>query len=117
MQNQTTGKCKHGPQKQPTTTTIDTTDLGDAAMTNEFQVQKAGLGGENWKTVRRGPEPQARELFYRHLRLGGSVPAGRSPRQGHRGEEGDSAFQRQLSGLTCNCDSGEERCGIECCFS
>lgn len=36
---------------------------------NEFQVQKAGLAGENWKTVGRGPEPKARELFHRHLRL------------------------------------------------
>lgn len=37
--------------------------------TFEFQVQKAGLAGENWKTVSRGPEDQAREIFQRQLRL------------------------------------------------
>lgn len=37
--------------------------------TFEFQVQKAGLAGENWKTVGRGPEIQAREIFQRQLRL------------------------------------------------
>ena len=38
-------------------------------MTAEFQVQKAGLAGENWKTVCRGSEDKAREVFYRQLRL------------------------------------------------
>ncbi len=39
------------------------------AMTAEFQVQKAGLGGDNWKTICRGSEDKAREIFYRQLRL------------------------------------------------
>ena len=38
-------------------------------MTAEFQVQKAGLAGENWKTICRGSEDKAREIFYRQLRL------------------------------------------------
>jgi hypothetical protein len=38
-------------------------------MTAEFQVQKAGLAGENWTTVCRGPEAKAREVFHRQLRL------------------------------------------------
>ncbi len=38
-------------------------------MTAEYQVQKAGLNGQNWKTVCRGPEAQAREVFYTQLRL------------------------------------------------
>ncbi len=38
-------------------------------MTQEFQVQKAGLAGQNWTTVCRGPEAQAREVFLRQLRL------------------------------------------------
>lgn len=38
-------------------------------MTPEYQVQKAGLVGENWKTISRGSEAQAREIFYRQLRL------------------------------------------------
>lgn len=38
-------------------------------MTNEFQVQKAGLAGENWTTIGRGPETRAREIFQRQLRL------------------------------------------------
>jgi hypothetical protein len=35
----------------------------------EFQVQKAGLRGQNWTTVCRGPEPKAREVFHRQLQL------------------------------------------------
>jgi hypothetical protein len=38
-------------------------------MTPEFQVQKAGLGGQNWITVCKGPEAQARETFTRQLKL------------------------------------------------
>ena len=38
-------------------------------MTAEFQVQKAGLGGLNWKTVCRGTEARAREVFSDQLRL------------------------------------------------
>jgi hypothetical protein len=38
-------------------------------MTAEFQVQKAGLAGDNWKTICRGSEDKAREIFYRQLRL------------------------------------------------
>lgn len=38
-------------------------------MHPEFEVQKAGLAGENWKTVCRGPEAKAREIFQRQLRL------------------------------------------------
>lgn len=38
-------------------------------MTSEFQVQKAGLAGEQWKTIGRGPEAKARELLDRQLRL------------------------------------------------
>lgn len=38
-------------------------------MTPEFQVQKAGLGGQNWITVCKGPEAQAREIFMRQLKL------------------------------------------------
>ena len=38
-------------------------------MTTEFQVQKAGLKGEHWTTVCRGPEAKAREIFLRQLRL------------------------------------------------
>jgi hypothetical protein len=37
--------------------------------THEFQVQKAGLGGENWKTIGGGTEAQAREIFQRQLKL------------------------------------------------
>jgi hypothetical protein len=45
-------------------------DPGDAAMTtSEFQVQKAGLVGDGWKTVCRASEAQAREIFQRQLRL------------------------------------------------
>lgn len=35
----------------------------------DYQVRKAGLAGETWKTVGRGSEAQARELFHRQLRL------------------------------------------------
>jgi hypothetical protein len=35
----------------------------------EFQVQKAGLHGDNWQTVARGNEQTAREIFHRQLRL------------------------------------------------
>jgi hypothetical protein len=38
-------------------------------MTAEFQVQKAGLAGQNWKTICRGSEDKAREIFHRQLRL------------------------------------------------
>jgi hypothetical protein len=38
-------------------------------MIAEFQVQKAGLAGENWITVCRGPEAKAREIFQRQLKL------------------------------------------------
>lgn len=38
-------------------------------MTSEYQVQKAGLAGENWKTICRGPENQARDIFQRQLKL------------------------------------------------
>jgi hypothetical protein len=35
----------------------------------DFQVQKAGLAGENWITVCRGPEAKVREIFYRQLKV------------------------------------------------
>jgi hypothetical protein len=38
-------------------------------MTDEFQVQKAGLAGVNWQTVCRAAEAKAREIFQRQLRL------------------------------------------------
>lgn len=38
-------------------------------MTIEFQVQKSGLGDENWKTVARGSEAKARDIFHRQLKL------------------------------------------------
>ncbi len=38
-------------------------------MTTDFQVQKAGLAGANWKTVCRGPEWRAREIFDRQIRF------------------------------------------------
>lgn len=38
-------------------------------MMAEYQVQKAGLSGMNWKTVCRGTEAQAREVFSNQLRL------------------------------------------------
>jgi hypothetical protein len=37
-------------------------------MAVEFQVQKTGLRGQEWKTVCRGPEARAREVFQRQLR-------------------------------------------------
>jgi hypothetical protein len=44
-------------------------NLGDTTMTPEFLVQKAGLAGQNWTTVCRGPEAKAREIFQRSLKL------------------------------------------------
>jgi hypothetical protein len=38
-------------------------------MNADFEVQKAGLAGTIWKTVYRGPEAKAREVFRRQLRL------------------------------------------------
>jgi hypothetical protein len=38
-------------------------------MTGDYQVQKAGLGAENWKTVCRAAEAKAREIYVRQLRL------------------------------------------------
>jgi hypothetical protein len=38
-------------------------------MNVEFQVQKAGLAGENWTTVCRGTETKAREIFLRQVQL------------------------------------------------
>jgi hypothetical protein len=38
-------------------------------MNAEYEVQKAGLAGANWKTVYRGPEARAREVFRRQLRV------------------------------------------------
>ena len=38
-------------------------------MTDEFEVQKAGLAGLNWTVVCRGQEHKAREIFRRQLRL------------------------------------------------
>ncbi len=37
--------------------------------TPEYQVQKAGLAGQNWQIVGRGPEAKAREIFLRQLKL------------------------------------------------
>jgi hypothetical protein len=45
------------------------TDLGGKTMTAEFQVQKAGLTGQNWTTICRGSEDKAREIYLRQLRL------------------------------------------------
>ena len=42
---------------------------GDTTMNAEFEVQKAGLAGMIWKTVCRGPEAKAREVYRRQLRL------------------------------------------------
>jgi len=36
-------------------------------MPTEFHVQKKGLQGREWKTVCRGPEKYAREIFQRQL--------------------------------------------------
>src|SRR5262249_43493277 len=44
-------------------------DTRDTTMSVDYQVQKAGLGGDNWTTVCRGPEAKAREVFQRQLRL------------------------------------------------
>jgi hypothetical protein len=38
-------------------------------MTADFQVQKAGLGGQHWTTVCRGTEATARAIFLRQLQL------------------------------------------------
>jgi hypothetical protein len=38
-------------------------------METEFQVQRSGLAGQNWTTVCRGPEAQAREIFLRQVKL------------------------------------------------
>jgi hypothetical protein len=38
-------------------------------MPAEFQVQKAGLSGGEWKTVCRATEAKAREVYLRQLRL------------------------------------------------
>ncbi len=38
-------------------------------MKAEFEVQKAGLAGQNWKTVCRGEEAKARDVFLRQVRL------------------------------------------------
>jgi hypothetical protein len=35
----------------------------------EFEVQKSGLAGIKWTTVCRAPEPKARDIFHRQLRL------------------------------------------------
>ncbi|GIW82045.1 MAG: hypothetical protein KatS3mg105_3852 [Gemmatales bacterium] len=37
-------------------------------MSSEFLVQKAGLQGDNWKTVCRGSEEKAREVLRRQLK-------------------------------------------------
>jgi len=36
---------------------------------SEYQVQKAGLKGQNWTTVCRAPEAKAREVFQKQLLL------------------------------------------------
>jgi hypothetical protein len=41
--------------------------VGGPIMTAEFQVQKTGLQGREWKTVCRAPEAYAREVFQRQL--------------------------------------------------
>jgi hypothetical protein len=51
-------------------------------MAAEFEVQKAGLCGENWKTVARADEHNAREVFLRQLRL---YSVGRFRLVDHRG--------------------------------
>jgi len=42
---------------------------GVPTMTLEYQVQRSGLGGDNWTTVCRGPEAKARQIFQRQLEL------------------------------------------------
>ncbi len=37
-------------------------------MMTEFQVQRTGLQGREWKTVCRAPEARARDVFQRQLR-------------------------------------------------
>jgi hypothetical protein len=39
-----------------------------AGMSEEYQVQKAGLHGDNWTTICRGSEAKAREVFLRQVR-------------------------------------------------
>ena len=41
----------------------------EVMATSEYRVQKAGLVGDNWTMVCRGPEGWAREVFQRQLRL------------------------------------------------
>ena len=38
-------------------------------MNAEFRVEKAGLAGTEWKTVCRGTEAKAREVYGRQLQL------------------------------------------------
>lgn len=38
-------------------------------MSTEYQVQKAGVAGENWTTVCRADEARAREIYFRQLKL------------------------------------------------
>jgi hypothetical protein len=38
-------------------------------MVTEYQVQKAGLVGDNWTTVCRAAESKAREIYVRQLQL------------------------------------------------
>jgi len=35
----------------------------------QFEVQKAGLKGQNWKTICRGPEEKAREIFLKQFKV------------------------------------------------
>jgi hypothetical protein len=56
IQNQRSTKADNHPERETN-------------MTQEFQVQKAGLAGQNWTTVCRGPEDKAREAFQRTLKL------------------------------------------------
>jgi len=42
---------------------------GVPTMTLEYQVQRAGLGGDTWTTVCRGPEAKARQIFQRQVEL------------------------------------------------
>ncbi len=45
-------------------------DQGEITMPPpEFEVQKANLTGQNWKTICRGPEENSREIFQRQLKL------------------------------------------------
>lgn len=38
-------------------------------MTTEFEVQKAGLHGQNWITICRANETKAREVYLRQLKM------------------------------------------------